>query len=799
MTGLRVRCRSALACTALALTAAVVVVAPSALGAQQATVTATVRTRAGRPVDLASVELFVASRDTTAPAAETATDSSGAFSLSAPAGAYLLRISFLSFKPYRRSLRLSPGEQRALGTIVLAEDTLSLPGVTVSAERSQMSLSFEKRVFRVGKDITVTGGSVLDVLNNVPSLMTDFKGTVSLRGSSGVRILIDGKPSAIYRNGSKALQSLSADMIEEVQVITNPSARYSAEGSAGIINIVLKKKRERGFNGTLGFMQRSPESTQWSADMNLRRGSVNWFLNGAVAYAADPSHSRTYQHYQTPDTAYLYHAFDNGNETDWHGDFTLGADLHMASRQTLTLSGLIHFEDKEDRWRGGYVDSTLTGSFLDHIDRADTIGGGEGGEGLTLDYEKLLGGAEGHKLSASADYEHALHQELPRIVEASRQPPFDTIYHAVDDIRRSDALRLRADWARPLPDSGKVEAGMRGDFGWQDNHYTTRERPAEGAWTPLPAFNSNYAVADHVAAAYATLSSRFGPFSYQVGVRGEQYRVRTTLRATSEQTAQTYADLFPSVFLTYHLTSRRSVQASYSRRISRPDPSLLLARTDYSDSRSQFVGNPDLRPEYGDSYEIDLLQSWQTGSLLASVYDRRGTGVIQRVQTLDAGGILRTTPINLSTSEDRGLELAVEEGFTDDLKLSASANLFRTHAHGAYAGTTYGADTNRFTSRVQLQWSVADGLRLQTSVRYYGPAKTIQGRRESMTYVNTALAKDFLEGRATLSINSEDLFNTRRERFTLTDPAYFSRQQYWEPSGLRIEFTYRIHPEKDEG
>ncbi len=786
----------------LASAMAVVLTATAAclpVRAQQATLSATVRTRSGQPVELASVELFPAAGDTASgPTAETATDSTGAFSLDVEPGRYLLRITFLSYKPHRRQLKIAPDERRSLGTIVLTPDTVALPGLTVTAERSQMELAFEKRVFLVGKDITVMGGSVLDVLNNVPSLMTDFKGTISLRGSSAVRILINGKPSLVYKNGSRALQNLPADRIEEVQVITNPSAKYEAEGNAGIINIILKKERDPGFHGTMGLMQRRPESSEFTTDMNYRRGRVNWFLDGSVGHAADPSHERTYQRYQTADTSYLYRSFNDGSETDWDGDFRLGADLHLPSEQTLTVSGLYHFEDKEDRWRGAYVDSTLTGSFLDRIDRTDTIGGGEGGGGLSLEYENALDGAE-RKLTASAEWEHASHKELSRITDADPRAPFDTLFHAIDDVASSDALRLRADWVRPLADSGKVQAGVRGDFSWQDNGYATLERSsAGGAWTPLPAFNSNFGVAGHVAAAYATLSSRLGPLSYQVGLRAEQYSIRTTLRATGRRTEQSYADLFPSLFVTYHLTDRRSIQASYSRRISRPGARLLLARTDYSDSRSRFTGNPDLRPEYGDSYEVQLLQSWQTGSLLASVYDRHRTGVVQEIRTLDASGIIRTTPFNLATSEDRGLELTAQEGFTEDLKLSASANIFRTRARGMYEGTLYRTDTNRFTSRLQLQWTLAEGLKLETSLRYYGPAKTIQGRRQSITYVNTALAKDFLDGKATLSINSEDLFNSRRERFTLTDPAYVSRQEYWEPSGLRVDFTYRIHQQKEE-
>jgi outer membrane receptor protein involved in Fe transport len=776
--------------------------------AQQArtvVVTGRVRTPAGKAVPAASVALFDSaaaappdSAPTAPPLARTATDSTGRFTLRVRPGRYALRITFLSYEPYGRSLRLRPGQKASLGTITLQPSAISLPGISVRARKSQMQLGFEKRVFRVGQDLTSMGGSVLDLLNDIPSLMTDFSGTISLRGSSAVRVLINGKPSSVYKNGSKALQSLPADMIEEVEVITNPSARYSAEGSAGIINIILKKKRRVGLHGTLGLMQRAPEASQASADLNYRRGAVNWYFNGSIARNEDPSHSRTYQRFESPDTAYLYHSFDNGNETDWHGDFEAGADVHLSAGQTLTPSALWHFEDKKDIWHGAYIDSTPGGAFLDRVNRGETIGGGEGEAELSLDYANHLGG-DRHQLTVSATYTHGSHDELPRIQEAAPRPPYDSLYTAIDDRNRSHGFRFQADYVYPVADSGKVEAGVRSDHSWQHNLYTARERGAGEPWTSLPAFNSNFSVDDHVNAAYMTLFSKWSRLSYELGLRAEDYRIRTTLDTTAATTRQSYLDFFPTASLTWAFTDRRSVQLSYSRRISRPDPRLLLPRTDYSSSRSRFSGNPDLKPEYGNSYEAAFLQKWDAGSLLGSVYYRHGTGVIRQVARLDSAGVLRTVPINLATSDAWGVELTADEELGDRLKLSGSANLYRTRSRGRYAGTLYRTTTNRLTSRVQLQWQIVSGLRWQTAVRYYGPEKTIQGRRSSTTFVNMALAGDFLDHRATVSLSSEDLLSTRRDLYTITDPNAFSRIRRWEPSGVRLSVTYRIGPQGEEG
>jgi len=767
----------------------------SSLQAQNARVEGRVQTVKGESVPYASVALYDSTNQR--PITGEASDSTGHFSLSTKPGIYTLKITFLSFKPYQRRIQLHAGETKSLGVIQLEPTTKSMDEVVVQGERSQMELTFEKRTFQVGKNITSLGGSALDLLNNIPSLTTDFIGTISLRGSSAVRVLINGKPSSIYQNGSKALQSLSADMIKEVQVITNPSAKFSAEGSAGIINIVLKKKEDPGFHGSVGFMQRHPEATQLSTNLNYRKGNINWFFNGSVAHAEDPAHSRTYQRYNSADTSYVYRAINNGNESDYHGDVQIGADFHLPANQTLTVSDTWHFENKTDYWNGAYLDSTFSGLFLDRIDRHNRIGGGEGENEASLEYENPLGG-ENHKLTANAEYSYSNHKELPHIREVNLQNPSDTLYHQIDDIGTGQNLRFDANFTHPVADSGKVELGMRSTYNWNDNNYTTRERQNGGSWQVLPAFNNNYTSYENTNAAYATLSSYWKSLSYQLGLRAEQYYIQTTLDATGKTSKQTYVDLFPSIFLTYNFNDQQSVQLSYSRRISRPYTRLLLPTTNYSDSRSRFTGNPNLNPEYADSYEGQFLQYWETGSLLTSVYYRHRTGVIRSITKLDNQGIMRTVPINLSQQNAWGIELTAEKDFTDHLTLSGSANLFRSNSKGVYQGEHYQTATNRLTSRLQVQWQILSSLKFQTAIRYNGPAQTIQGHRSATTFVNAALSKDFWDGDATLSINSEDVLNTRREEFTIDNPNYFSRQKFWEPNGIRLNFTYRINQEKDE-
>jgi len=767
---------------------------PSAI-AQEAQISGTVKATKGKALPYASVAVYDSATSQQQPITGTASDSSGHFSINLPPGNYTLKITFLSFKPYLRNVTLGTGESKSLGVIHLSSTKQSMREMEVKGKRSQMELSFSKRVFQVGQDITAIGGSALDVLNNVPSLTTDFKGNVSLRGSNSVRILINGKPSSIYKNGSRALQSLSADMIKEVQVITNPSAKYSAEGSAGIINIILKKKQHHGFHGSASFMQRHPEATQLSTNLNYRSGIINWFFNGSVAHAEDPAHSRTFQRYSSADTSYIYRAFNNGNETDYHGNFKFGADLHLPGGQILTASTLWHFENKNDYWHGAYIDSTFSGTFMDRIARHNHIGGGESSDETTLNYKNPLGG-KNHKLTASVKYGFHNHKELPHIREVNLQQISDTLYHNITNSDNGHFLRVNAEFVYPVADSGKVDMGVRSSHVWQANNYVTRQRQNQGPWQTLPAYSNNYNFYTYTNAAYVTLSSYWKALSYQLGLRAEQYHIRTYLDANSRKSKQTYLNLFPSLFLTYKFNSQQSLQISYSRRISRPGARLLLPTTSYSDSRSRFTGNPSLKPEYANAFETEFLQYWNTGSLLTSVYYRHRTGVIRRIQHLNNQGIMQTTPFNLSKEEAWGIEINAEKDVTDNLSLSGSANLYRSNSEGVYQGTKYHTSTNRLTSQFQIKWQIWEGVKFQTSIRYDGPAKTIQGHRSSTTFVNAAISKKLFNGNATVSLNSEDLFNTRREEHTINNPNYFSRQKYWEPSGIRLNFTYRINPKK---
>ncbi len=764
------------------------------LYAQGTIVTGTVKVNKSEPAPYASVAFYDSASQRLITG--TACDSLGKFDVKIKPGIYKIKISFLAFRPSLQNIKVSGVKMISLGEIILTPVAGQLKEITIKGEISQMELTFEKRVFTVGKDITSMGGSVLDVLNNVPSLSADLKGNISLRGNNQVRVLINGRPSKIYRNGSLALQSLPAELIKKIEIITNPSAKYEPEGSAGIINIILKKNSEIGFHGNAGLMQRSPEASEVTTNLNYHRGVINWFFSGSFSYNADPSFQRTFQRFSSKDTSYIYRELNNGVETDFHGDYQAGQDINITSHQKLTISDLFHFENKNDFWNGYYFDSTYSGIFLDQIKIYNRIGGGERANEASLDYENDFNGSN-HKLTAQAEFDYGKERELPHIQEVNLQQVSDTSFHEVRDIRMNRYLNLRVDYVHPVLDSGKVETGIRGIYNLQNYFYLARAR-STGEWQILPQFNNNYLATENQAAGYATLSSGIGPLLYQLGLRAEYYRINTSLKNTLKSSGQSYLSFFPSIFLTYKFKSHRSVQLSYSRRISRPGARELLPATDYSSSRDRYTGNPDLKPEYNNSYDGQFLQDWESGSFLFSIYYRHRTGVIQQIMSLDSTGIMRRTPFNLAVANAWGLEFSLEKDFGDNFKFTAGSNFYNYRSNGNYEGKAYTILTDRLTGLLKFDWTLFSRLKLQAALRYFGPSNTLQGRRSSFSYINMALARDIFHGNGTLSLNSEDLLTSRVEKFTVTGQDFYSQQRYWEPSGIRLNFIYRFNEKKKE-
>lgn len=750
----------------------------------------------GQPLTGASVALYDTSKSNVITGASS--NQNGDFSIEAQPGSYLLEVTFVSYKSYSQTLNVRSGEESDIGQIRMQPTSQSMSELYVRAERSEMQMNFDKRVFQVGEDITSLGGSAIEVLNNVPSLSTDIDGNLSLRGNQSVRVLINGKPSSMVSGDVDALRSIPASMIKEVEIITNPSSKYAAEGSAGIINIILKKEERRGINGSVSAGTGLPQEYEGSTNLNYRVNDVNFFFNGGLDHRTEPESGSSFQRFSGPDTTYMYSERTDANESELDGDLRLGADFYLSKNEVFTASAYFSTEEAINDEDISYTDfeytpGAFTGDVIEEIFRDNREVANEKDLDFNLDYENKIDGDE-HKLAADASFDISRESADNNIRETVQQGASDPLFQRIADGEEEMDLRVNAEYVRPLGENGRLETGIRSNTEWSDNTYGVEERQ-NGTWVSLPAFNDNFLYLENVNAAYATLGTEWGSFSGQLGVRLENTRIRTEVKSTGNVNDQNYVNLFPSVFLNYSFNEQQSVQISYSRRLSRPRSRELIPFVDFDDPRSQFTGNPNLTPEFSNSYEAGYLHYWKTGSLLTSFYYRYRTDVTERI-TEQEQGVIRIFPINLATEEAWGVEFSADQKIAGALSINANANLFRSNSDGSYLGQIFSNKAEIFQGRMRLRWDIFQNWKYQASLRYRGPRKTTQGSREGMTMVDTGFSREFLDGKALLSLNVRDLLDSQNFNNTVTTDGnpntnfYSQRQFSWSSRSVSVNFQY---------
>lgn len=784
---------------------AFLLIAPAAWAqSNEATLTGQIYEQNNQPVPYASVAVYDSSESNVVTGASS--DSSGTFSIDIDPGRYVLKITFLSFKPYVQPFEVNEGETRNFGDITLEPTSETMDELVVRAERSQMEMSFDKRVFNVGRDITSLGGSAINVLDNVPSISTDIDGNISLRGNQSVRVLINGKPSSMVSGDVDALRSLSASMIKSVEIITNPSSKYAAEGSGGIINIILKKERERGLNGSASVGTGYPEEYEGSVNLNYRVGNVNWFMDLGTDYRSEPEAGSSFQRFAGPDTSYMYREQTDAEESEIDGDFRFGADFYLTDTQTLTASTYLSAErenNTEDvRYTDyEYVQGAMSGDVIRQINRENVEEQNQRSFDFNLDYENKIDGDD-HKLVADASFDISGEKSNTDIEELVQQGSADPLQQRATDKEDEIDLRFNVEYERPLGENGKFEAGVRTDSEWMDTGYTA-ETLENGSWVEEPAYNQNFLYMENVNAAFAILGSEFGNFSGQVGLRLENTNIRTEIESTGDVNKQNYLNLFPSVFLNYAFNDQQSVQISYSRRLRRPWSRSLIPFVDFDDRRSQWTGNPNLTPEFSNSYEAGYLHYWGSGSLLTSFYYRHRTDVIERI-TEQRDGVLFRFPINFATEKAWGVEFSADQRIADVFTLTGNANLFRSDTEGSYQQQFFSSDAQNFQARMQLRWEIVDGLNYQASMRYRGPSDTPQGSRNGMTMMDTGIAYDLMDERAKVSLNVRDVFDQQNYNSTVNTDGnpntnFFSQRQFsWSTRSFSLNFQYFFGREQND-
>ncbi|MEQ3499363.1 TonB-dependent receptor [Tenacibaculum sp. SSH1-16] len=741
------------------------------------------------------------------------TDVNGNFSIDASSGTYNIKVEFIGFKT--KSLgNHDLSQNKNLGNILLSEDAETLDEIEIIAEKSTVEIRLDKKIYNVGKDMTVKGGNASDVLDNVPSVNVDAEGAISLRGNENVRILIDGKPSALVGlTGTDALRNLPADAIEKVEVITSPSARYDAEGTAGILNIILRKGKITGFNGSVNLTLGNPDMVSISPNLNYRTKKFNLFSNLAYSYRNGPGNSNSFFTNFNKDgdiTSYRDEdrVFDR-KSNNYNG--SLGLEYYINDKSSIT--GTFFYRDSKD-------DDVATNNttFFDS-NRVITK------EQVRIENEK----EENTDIQYSLNYTNNIDDKGQKLIIDLQYGESDEFEPADIFVDRNLSERNRQtttskdrlfqiDYVLPIGEKSQFEAGHKVTL--QDLNSDFRVRDALG--NPLPNDPSNaIEFKQNIYAFYTQFGSKVDKFSYLLGLRAEVTDIDLTVFTTDQFKEKNYTEWFPTVNLGYEINDSDNISLGYSRRLRRPRHWFLNPFETRSSATNVFRGNPDLDPTFTNSVDFGYNTRISKLNLGASLYYQYSTDIMQGVSILEQRVIEGETtnvtvrqPVNLNNESRYGFEFTTNYNPTKKVRLSASFNYFKfntdafTYVYTAANGdqvTTPLDEVNesswfaRFNSRITLPWK----LQWQTRLMYRGAQATAQDNRKGMFSANLALSKDLFKEKASLVLNVSDLFNTRKREsttFLYDDEGLLNTINdgsfQWRERQITLSFTYRFNQKK---
>ncbi|WP_417198504.1 TonB-dependent receptor domain-containing protein [Bizionia sp.] len=741
------------------------------------------------------------------------TTESGAFSIPVPSGTYDVTIEFIGFDKLTIPNQILTSDKN-LGTIGLAENAQALDEVEIIAETTTVEIKLDKKIYNVGKDLTVRGGTVSDVLDNVPSVSVDVEGNVALRGNENVRILINGKPSGLVGlNSTDALRQLPAESIERVEVITSPSARYDAEGTAGILNIILRRSKLQGFNGAVTANVGHPESAGISGNINYRTGDVNIFNTTSYDYRKVPGNSSTYTQFYNKKYDSMGNLISDLPDTfvDETNDYdrirkgistNFGVEWYITDSASLTGSISYRNGDNESNTTNRLTQYDVNGAFVSESNRFDPEEEEDKVMQYALNFMKDFDNS-GHKLTLDFQYEDNSEDEFSEVfVEGINSERVSTI----EDQRR---ILLQADYVLPIGEKSQFEAGYRGNFNDQDTDYNvallnTSTNEFENA-TGLTNF-LNYR--EYVNAAYTQFGSKIGSkFSFLLGLRLENTRITIDQPTSGDFSKKDYNGLFPTVNLSYELSDNENVTMGYSRRIQRPRSWFINPFPSRSSVTSIFRGNPELAPSYSGLFDVGYYKKFGKVSLNTSAYYQHATDAFSfvsfdtgRTETVDGQelAVIERTPINLAEENRYGFEFTVTYNPMKKWNVNANFNIFQQSVIGTTPnGLSLDNDNTSWFARLNNKYTLPGQIEWQTSLNYRGPSSDAQNEREGVFSANMAFSKDLFNEKASIAFNVSDLLNSRKRTMNTSTDTYYSTSEFqWRERSFNVSFTYRFNQQK---
>jgi len=763
------------------------------------------------PLDFVNVALFKQGSDI--PAAGVITNKDGIFNIPAvPNGKYNIRVSFVGYTTFNQILNVNE-KPLNIGVIKLVEDSKRLAEVEVIGQGSTMRFDIDKKVFSVDQSIAAAGGSASDVLKNIPSVTVDIEGNVSLRKDANVEVWVNGKPSGLTAdNRAQVLQQMPAESIESIEIMTNPSAKFNPEGTAGIINLVLKKNRKAGHYGSVSAGLMYPEGGKMGgslgANINYSSSKIDAYANigyRAMSFQGGGKNDR-YNYIKQDSTTLL--SQNNTMNNAFSGLFMRsGVDFHLDTLNTISLSGF------------GMVGS---GNSINNINYLLT---NSPSNTVLRDYNRnTIGTGSRPSLNVNLDYLHEFDKKGSNLTAnlsfSNHTRPANSEYIQNDAITtyKSDIIQLseednkelvfKTDYTNKISETAKLEAG------WQSS-ISNRLSKASGRdslnHVDMPAYYNNFNYNEQIHAAYLTYGNRFDKLTVQAGLRAEyMWKQSTNTTATTVQNLvpKTYFQLFPSMYLSYTLPNNNELQLNYTRRVNRPRGRQINPFKNYSDSTNISFGNANLSPEFSSALEFNYLKTWDNHSLSASVYYHYTDSVIENVRYIHAG-TMENTFMNIAKTQNTGIELVAKNQLFTILNLTSSLNMYYSKMNASVFVDPYNVTTTipgqsnfSWSANILANFMLSKTFSGQITGEYESPELIAQGTEAARYSVDLGLRKTFLDRKLSLNLMVRDILNSERHRSTTSGTGFYQTSESYfhgRMIGLSVSYNFgNIKPKQTE-
>ena len=685
-------------------------------------------------------------------------------------GKYFIRIQFIGYenKIIPDLIISAQNADIKLGDIAIQPKASSLTGVEITSERALITSNLDKKVITIDKNMAIGGGTATDVMENVPSVSVDADGNVSLRGNANITLLIDGKPSS--QTGiatSDVLNQIPANAIESVEVITNPSVRYDPDGTSGIINIVLKKKALQGFNGMISGNAGTGEKYNGSLNLNYRQDKFNLFANadGRLNHMQTTTENTRTTDMGIGETNILKQSQKGTMDRNMYS-MSAGADYYMDTRNTLTFS--IQHRNMAFNSKGTMENRNLNirDSLLWYFERQTDNNRNVNSYDYTLSYKHLFP-QKGREYTndiifSSNEMKNSSDISQQDYLPSSFIPDGAALLQQNIAHNSNKALTFQGNYIYPMNEDGRIEAGYKAALRDMAMRYDYSNYDASSEqWISREDLTNHYDYTDQLYAVYGIYGNSVGKLNYQAGLRFEQVWTISRVAQTNKDYNSSYSSFYPSLHTQYDLGKEMELQFSYSRRVERPSPRELNPYIDYADSLNIETGNPALKPEYSNSFELGVEKFWKSSSLSGSFFYERTNDGVEDISRLQSNGVTITMPMNINTNTSYGMEVVGAVSPVKWMKINANFSLFRDIMAAIPAENITGSEQVSWSSRLNMTFVPWKDGSFQVIGTYNSPTREIQEYHKAQYYADASFRQDLLKNKLSCTLRLTDVFNTR--------------------------------------